>query len=204
MRRLAVFLSLFLVLPLFAATRLAAQFGAAPPSITVVSPEGGSTRHALNPKIRIEYDSGECIDDGSGDCDPVPGTLIVRLNGAAITGSFTTAEWYAENGTGNAGANNFNNSQWNTVYAKICNGHSLCSDVSIQAYIAANPGQRLLTTPLHPAVSDPSKCEAIPIAPGAGFACDALVIAHGIPGYVSLDVAARSASCTPVGLPRPR
>lgn len=85
-RAAAAFLALVLA-GLVRPAPLVAQFGGeAPPSITIVAPASGSTRHALNPKIRLGYDTGTCLDDGSGSWDPVPGTLVVKINGGTNRG----------------------------------------------------------------------------------------------------------------------
>jgi RHS repeat-associated protein len=154
----------------------------------VVAPADGSTRHAINPKIQIEYDTGECVDSGDGSCDPDPATLVVKINGGSnLAAAFTKAEWYAQNGTGNAGVHNFPVNQWSTVYASICNGQDECADASISVYIQSAPQPAVAIGAQNPSVYDPGACEAVAVAPGAAFACDAVVISHGIPGYVSQD-----------------
>jgi RHS repeat-associated protein len=191
MRAVVRFVSCLITLLAVAPRAVSAQ-PQGPPELAIVTPAASSTRHALNPKIAVEYVmGGQCLDDGSGDCNPDPATLLIRVNGINRTGSFTVTEWNAQNGTGNAGNVNLNNGQWNTIYARICNVFD-CAEQTISVFIQAGPQQQLLISPMHPSVHQPAACEAVSVAPGAALACDALVIAHAIPGYVSLG-ALRSA-----------
>jgi RHS repeat-associated protein len=164
----------------------AAQFEA-PPEIHIVAPLNGATRHSLNPKIRVEYGMGGCLDDGNGGCNPDLGTLLIKKGSTDITSSFTATEWYAENGTGAYGNVNLTVNSWNTLYAEICNNYELCADTTISVYITSDPQPSVIIGAHNPSMYDPGACAAVPAVPGGAFACEALVLSHGIPGYVSLD-----------------
>lgn len=148
-----------------------------PPTVTVVEPVGGSTRHLLNPRMYVEYAGYPCIDDGSGTCDPNPATLEVRVNGGAnLAGKFsswTKTDTYATNGTGITGSDTLSGGVA-SIYVKICNGYSLCDDTTVTVTLDAQPQQRLYLDGHAQTARTPGRCAAVPVASGATLACDGL------------------------------